>query len=175
MVRIRKREENGTTDINIYTSYNDNAVWNLPVGIFLGVKQDKKNILQLLSFGGCFRNSICSVCTSLWNRNSRSDLSADRACPIVICTGFVLQFRVLPSLISIFTAYLCCQCSNWMGLFALALTGQEWCYYVCRILVTVGAFSFYAGYVCQTTAMLFAKTDRELSDHWKPDRSLLHF
>lgn len=42
MVRIRKREENGTTDINIYTSYNDNAVWNLPVGIFLGVKQDKK-------------------------------------------------------------------------------------------------------------------------------------
>ena len=36
MVRIRKREENGTTDINIYTSYNDNAVWNLPVGIFSG-------------------------------------------------------------------------------------------------------------------------------------------
>ena len=36
MVRIRKREENGPTDINIYTSYNDNAVWNLPVGIFSG-------------------------------------------------------------------------------------------------------------------------------------------
>ena len=36
MVRIRKREENGTTDINIYTSYNDNAVWDLPVGIFSG-------------------------------------------------------------------------------------------------------------------------------------------
>ena len=33
---IRKREENGTTDFNIYASYNDNAVWNLPVGIFSG-------------------------------------------------------------------------------------------------------------------------------------------
>jgi len=49
-----------------------------------------------------------------------------------------------------------------MGLFALALTGQEWCYYVCRILVTVGAFILLCRYVCQTTAMLFAKTDREL-------------
>ena len=72
------------------------------------------------------------------------------------------EWSILPSLISIFTAYLCCQCSNWMGLFALALTGQEWCYYVCRILVTVGAFILLCRYVCQTTAMLFAKTDREL-------------
>ena len=31
-----------------------------------------------------------------------------------------------------------------------------------RILVTIGVFVILCRYVCQTTAMLFAKTDREL-------------
>lgn len=129
---------------------------------FLGVKQDKKNILQLLSLA--FVSGILYVlCVFLFGTET-----VDQIYPLIVHAPllFVLvlyyKFRVLPSLISIFTACLCCQCSNWMGLFALALTGQEWCYYVCRILVTVGAFILLCRYVCQTTAMLFAKTDREL-------------
>lgn len=49
-----------------------------------------------------------------------------------------------------------------MGLFVLSVTGKEWCYYVCRIVVTLVVFWVLYHYVCQTTAMLFAKTDREL-------------
>ena len=129
---------------------------------FLGVKQDKKNILQLLSLA-VVSGILYVLCVLLFGTET-----VDQIYPLIVHAPllFVLvlyyKFRVLPSLISIFTAYLCCQCSNWMGLFALALTGQEWCYYVCRILVTVGAFILLCRYVCQTTAMLFAKTDREL-------------
>ncbi len=129
---------------------------------FLGVKQDRKNALQLLLLAAvsgmlyiisafCFGTAV-----------------ADQIYPLIVHVPLLCvlvlyyKFRPLPSLISIFTAYLCCQCSNWMGLFALSLTGQEWCYYVCRILVTVGVFILLCRYVCQTTALLFAKTDREL-------------
>lgn len=82
--------------------------------------------------------------------------------PLLLMLVFYYKFRLLPSLSSIFTAYLCCQCSNWIGLFVLSITGKEWCYYACRIVVTLVVFWVLCHYVCQTTTMLFAKTDREL-------------
>ncbi len=129
---------------------------------FLGVKQDKKNILRLLLL------ALVSGSQYLVSAFLFGTTTADLIYPLIVHVPLLCvlvlyyKFRPLPSLISIFTAYLCCQCSNWMGLFALSLTGQEWCYYVCRILVTVGVFILLCRYVCQTTAMLFAKTDREL-------------
>lgn len=129
---------------------------------FLGVKQDKKNILQLLSLA-VISGILYVLCVLLFGTET-----VDQIYPLIVHVPLLCilvlhyKFRVLPSLISIFTAYLCCQCSNWMGLFALSVTGQEWCYYACRILVTIGVFVILCRYVCQTTAMLFAKTDREL-------------
>lgn len=129
---------------------------------FLGVKQDKKNILQLLSLA-VGSGILYVLCVLLFGTET-----VDQIYPLIVHVPLLCilvwhyKFRVLPSLISIFTAYLCCQCSNWMGLFALSVTGQEWCYYACRIIVTIGVFMILCRYVCQTTAMLFAKTDREL-------------
>ena len=129
---------------------------------FLGVKQDKKNILQLLSLA-VVSGILYVLCVLLFGTET-----VDQIYPLIVHVPLLCilvlhyKFRVLPSLISIFTAYLCCQCSNWMGLFALSVTGQEWCYYACRIIVTIGVFMILCRYVCQTTAMLFAKTDREL-------------
>ena len=129
---------------------------------FLGVKQDKKNVLQLLllsvSLGILYVISAFLFGTT----------TADQIYPLIVHVPLLCvlvlrcKFRPLPSLISVFTAYLCCQCSNWIGLFVLSVTGQEWCYYACRILVTIGVFLILCRYVCQTTTMLFAKTDREL-------------
>lgn len=129
---------------------------------FLGVKQDKKNVLQLLLL------AVVSGMLYIISAFCMGTAMVDQVYPLIVHVPLLCvlvlyyKFRPLPALISIFTAYLCCQCSNWMGLFALALTGQEWCYYACRILVTVGVFILLCRYVCQTTAMLFAKTDREL-------------
>ena len=129
---------------------------------FLGVKQDKKNILRLLSLA-VVSGILYALCVLLFGTET-----VDQIYPLIVHVPLLCilvlhyKFRVLPSLISIFTAYLCCQCSNWMGLFALSVTGQEWCYYACRIIVTIGVFMILCRYVCQTTAMLFAKTDREL-------------
>ena len=129
---------------------------------FLGVKQDKNNVMKLLLLA-MISGTLYIMMAVLFDSTT-----ADRFYPLLVHVPLLLvlvlyyRFRVLPSLISIFTAYLCCQCSNWMGLFALSITGEEWCYYVCRIVVTLVVFWVLCRYVCQTTAMLFAKTDREL-------------
>ena len=129
---------------------------------FLGVKQDKKNVLKLLLLA-VTSGTLYFAMASLFDSTI-----VDQLYPVLVHVPLLLvlvlyyKFRILPSLISIFTAYLCCQCSNWMGLLALSVTGEEWCYYACRIVVTLVVFWVLCRYVCQTTTMLFAKTDREL-------------
>lgn len=129
---------------------------------FLGVKQNKKNIGMLFAasagsgllfvlftslFGPALTNAIYPLLVHL---------------PLFLLLTLYYRFRWLPALISIMTAYLCCQFSNWAGIFALSLTGQEWVYYLTRIIVTVAVFFFLSRYLCQTTALLFTKSNREL-------------
>ena len=129
---------------------------------FLGVKQDKKNVLKLLLLA-VISGTLYFAMASLFDSTI-----VDQLYPVLVHVPLLLvlvlyyKFRILPSLISIFTAYLCCQCSNWMGLLALSVTGEEWCYYACRIVVTLVVFWVLCRYVCQTTAMLLTKTNREL-------------
>lgn len=129
---------------------------------FLGVKKDKTNVGKLLLLA-VISGGLYMVCVSVMGPEM-----VDQIYPLIVHVPLLLmlvlyyKFRILPSLISIFTAYLCCQCSNWMGLFVLSVTGKEWCYYVCRIVVTLVVFWVLCRYVCQTTAMLLTKTNREL-------------
>ena len=129
---------------------------------FLGVKKDKTNVGKLLLLA-VISGGLYMVCVSVLGPEMM-----DQIYPLIVHVPLLLmlvlyyKFRILPSLISIFTAYLCCQCSNWMGLFVLSVTGKEWCYYACRIVVTLVVFWVLCRYVCQTTAMLLTKTNREL-------------
>ena len=129
---------------------------------FLGAKQNKKNICVLLA-GGIVSGVLYLTCLFLLG-----SAYADPLYPLLVHLPLFLllilyyKFRWLPALISIMTAYLCCQFSNWAGIFALSLTDLEWVYYLTRIIVTVAVFFFLSRYLCQTTALLFAKSDREL-------------
>ena len=92
---------------------------------FLGVKQDKKNILQLLSLA-VVSGILYVLCVLLFGTET-----VDQIYPLIVHAPllFVLvlhyKFRILPSLISIFTAYLCCQCSNWMA--GMSVRRQQCC------------------------------------------------
>ena len=129
---------------------------------FLGVKQNKKNVCILLC-GGAVSGLFFLICNTVFG-----SLFTEAVYPIFVhlplflLLVFYYRFRWLPSIISIMTAYLCCQFSNWAGIFALSLSGLEWVYYLVRIIVTVAVFAFLSRYLCQTTALLFAKSDREL-------------
>lgn len=92
---------------------------------FLGVKKDKTNVGKLLLLA-VISGGLYMVCVSVLGPEM-----VDQIYPLIVHVPLLLmlvlyyKFRILPSLISIFTAYLCCQCSNWMGLFVLSVTRKR--------------------------------------------------
>ena len=129
---------------------------------FLGVKQEKKNIGILLLTGLASGLTYLVVFALIGTRLTDQIYPIIVHLPLLLVLVLYYRFRWLQALTSILTAYLCCQYSNWVGILTLTLTGQDWCYYVCRIIVTLVVFFLLCRYLCPTTAMLFEKSDREL-------------
>ncbi len=129
---------------------------------FLGVKQNRKNVLTLLVFS-VFEGALYIISFLLFDM-----VVADRLYVIIIHLPLILfltlyyKYPVISSCISVFSAYLCCQLSKWMGLLALTITGEQWHYYVLRILTTFISFFVLCRFVCRTTETIFTKDTREL-------------
>ena len=129
---------------------------------FLGVNRDWKNI-GILLLSALASGLLCLISIFLIGTAFSDEIYPFVVhLPLLLILVFYYKFRWLQSLTSILTAYLCCQYSNWAGIFVLTLTHQEWCYYLCRILVTLIVFFLLCRYLCPTTALLFEKSDREL-------------
>lgn len=129
---------------------------------FLGVKQNSKNILTLFLFF-CFSGILYIISYLLFGETITDWLYAVIIhLPLILFLNLHYQYSVVSAGISVFSAYLCCQLSNWIGLLALSITNIEWCYYVSRILVTVLTFFLLCRQVCRTTETIFAKDTHEL-------------
>ena len=130
---------------------------------FLGVKPNRKNIMTLfLLFSG-------QGCLYIIDFLLFGETLANMSYPLIVHFPLILfltyhyKYPLISSAISVFSAYLCCQISNWVGLFALAATGAQWCYYFVRILTTATTFVILFKYVFRSTKTIFAKNARELS------------
>ena len=107
---------------------------------FLGIKPIRKNILTMfLLFSG--QGLLYVIDLALFG-----ETLANMSYPLIVHFPLVLflsvhyKYPLISSAVSVFSAYLCCQISNWTGLFALAITGLQWCYYSVRILTTTLTF-----------------------------------
>ena len=130
---------------------------------FLGVKPNRKNVLTLfLLFSG---QGILYIIDFLLFGETLANMSYPLIVhfPLILFLSFHYKYPLISSAVSVFSAYLCCQISNWTGLFALAVTGAQWCYYSVRILTTVTTFVVLYKYVFRSTKTIFAKNARELS------------
>ncbi|MDE6699474.1 MAG: GHKL domain-containing protein [Acetatifactor sp.] len=128
---------------------------------FLGVKQNRKNILTLFLLFSC--EGIAYIIGVLLFGTA----IADRLYAIIIHLPLILfltlyyKYPVISSCISVFSAYLCCQLSNWIGLLVLTITDEQWCYYTSRILTTFVSFFLLCKFVCRTTETIFSRDTRE--------------
>lgn len=130
---------------------------------FLGVKSNKKNILSLFLLF-CVQGSLYLINSAFFGEAlALQSYPFIVHLPLILFLSFYYKFPLISSCVSVFSAYLCCQLSNWIGLFALNLTGAEWCYYSARILTTFGTFIILYKYVFRSTRTIFAKGTRELS------------
>ncbi|MDE6742910.1 MAG: GHKL domain-containing protein [Lachnospiraceae bacterium] len=128
---------------------------------FLGVKQERKNIFTLFLLFA-FEGIVYIVNFLLWGTEITDRLYAVIIhLPLILFLTLYYKYPFISSCISVFSAYLCCQLSNWIGLLALTLTGREWCYYTSRILTTVIFFFLLCRFVCRTTEAIFARDTRE--------------
>lgn len=89
---------------------------------FLGIKPIRKNILTMfLLFSG--QGLLYVIDLALFG-----ETLANMSYPLIVHFPLVLflsvhyKYPLISSAVSVFSAYLCCQISNWTGLFALAIT-----------------------------------------------------
>lgn len=129
---------------------------------FLGAKQDRKNILLLLSTGAVSGLLYYPVILALGASWADPIYPLLVHLPLFLLLVFYYKYRWLPALVSILTAYLCCQFSNWAGILAFSICELDWVYYLTRILTTCAVFSLLSRHLCQTTALLLSKSDRDL-------------
>ena len=130
---------------------------------FLGVKPNRKNVLTLfLLFSG---QGILYIIDFLLFGEALANMSYPLIVhfPLILFLCLHYKYPLVSSAVSVFSAYLCCQISNWIGLSALSVTGTQWCYYSVRILTTVTTFIVLYKYVFRSTKTIFAKNARELS------------
>lgn len=129
---------------------------------FLGIRQNRRNSGMLFLF------FCCEGLLYLFFSLTVSDVFARQIYPLIIHLPLILflhlyyKYPLLSCFTSVFSAYLCCQVSTWIGMFVLSLTGQDWCYYTARIVTTFVTFILLCRFVCRTTAAIFAKEKREL-------------
>lgn len=129
---------------------------------FLGVKQNRTNMMYLLLVFAAegIANMICNLYLG--------EITTSQIYPLIVHLPLILflclyyGYSLLASCVSVFTAYLCCQISNWLGLFVLAITKSENGYYFVRILTTVIVFVMLQKYVCHVTESVFAREKRDL-------------
>lgn len=129
---------------------------------FLGVKQSRKNTMHLLLFFGVdgLVNLLCNMYLGETTTSHIYPLIVHL--PLILFLCLYYGYSLLASCVSVFTAYLCCQISNWMGLFILTVTESEKGYYLARILTTVLVFVILCRYVCPVTESVFVKEKRDL-------------
>lgn len=129
---------------------------------FLGVKQNTKNVLSLFLFF-CLEGILYITTFLLFGATITDRLYAVIVhLPLILFLNLYYKYPATSAWISVSSAYLCCQLSNWIGLLALAVTNATWCYYIARITTTILTFILLCKFVCHTTKTIFAKDIREL-------------
>lgn len=129
---------------------------------FLGIKQNFRNSLTLLGFSA-FEGILYITCSVLFGEEiTRWCYALIIHVPLIIFLVVKYKYSVISSCISVFSAYLCCQLSNWVGLLMLSVTKSQECYYGSRILVTVITFFLLCRFVCHTTETVFTRETKEL-------------
>lgn len=129
---------------------------------FLGIQMGRRNVLILFVFSAVV-GVINIICFTLFGFTFTEQIY-----PLIIHLPLILWFRffykypVIPAVISVFIAYLCCQISNWMGLLFLSITHLEWVGYIVRIFTNIVVFILLHRFLTPAVAELLQKKKQDI-------------
>ena len=107
---------------------------------FLGIKLTRKNIFALLTFSLLVGGVYMAIWRGITEQTARQLYPLIIHLPLAIFLTAAFKRKILHSVLSVITAYLFCQISNWMGIAADFSTGNEIVYYAVRIVTTLLTF-----------------------------------
>ena len=129
---------------------------------FLGVRMNRHNVFTLLIFSGAVGIIYIAAYLGLGTEGTEKIYPLIIHLPLVLFLSRYYKYKPALSVLSVLTAYLCCQISKWVGLVAYAAMPQMWIYYAVRITVTVITFIILIRFVSDATAQLLQKPTRSL-------------
>lgn len=152
--------------LELVLSFIHNAA-TLIFGVFisawiLGIRKSRKNLMLLLAFtfsvGALFIASFLSFGYD----------GTEKLYPLIIHAPLVLFFifcfkrKASVSVLSVLTAYMFCQISNWTGLAAAYATHRLWAYYAVRIAVTLIVFILFTLFIANSFNRLLQKPTKAI-------------
>ena len=130
--------------------------------VILDIDLDRRHVIELL--GVCAVTGGAFALASAWG----GELLAKQLYPLLVhiplAVFLVLRHHksTLLVLLAVTTAYLACQVSNWVGLFALTASGSMAVYYAARIATTLIVFAILMRHLPPLAVQLADKTPTEL-------------
>lgn len=129
---------------------------------FWGIKLNRKNIFILFGFSCAVGAVYIEVFTLFGETVTRQVYPFIVHLPLVLFLMLFYKYKLVLSLMSVLTGYLCCQISKWVGIAAEEISGLETVYYGARVITTVTVFALLLRFVSEATAQLIQKPDKEL-------------
>ena len=129
---------------------------------FLGILMNRRNILILLAFSACVGAVNAAVFALFGAAFTEKIYPLIIHIPLVLFLTLFYKYKAILCALSVLTAYLCCQISNWIGLLFLTITHLEWVYYIARIATTITVFIVLIMFVSEATAQLMQKPTKTL-------------
>lgn len=92
---------------------------------FLGVRQNKSNTIKLLLYSLAEGTVYLLSLTLIGETATMQIYPLFIHLPLALFLTFYYHYTFLSSCVSIVSAYLCCQVSTWIGMFALSLSSEQ--------------------------------------------------
>lgn len=129
---------------------------------FLGVRMNRKNVLKLLGYSIILGviNTVCFIRFGLEFTEQIYPLIIHL--PLILFFKIAYGYKVVSAALAVFISYLCCQISNWVGIFCLNATEAQWVYYSVRILTDILVFSTLVYFAAAAVAELLRKATKDI-------------
>ena len=129
---------------------------------FLGIRMNRRNVLILLAFSSAVGVVFASSFVLFGAKVTQQIYPLIIHIPLILFLTLFYHYKAILAVLSVLTAYLCCQISNWIGLLALNLTHLDWVYFSTRIVTTVLVFILLLRFVSDAVAQLMQKPTKTL-------------
>lgn len=129
---------------------------------FLGIRFNGRNVLILLLFS-C-GEGILNIISYVWLGFDVTEKIYPLIIhlPLVLFLVFLYRVRVISVVVALSVSYLCCQISNWMGLFINNFIHLDWIYYSVRIVISILFFIVLIRFVTWGMEQLLQKSVKDI-------------